>query len=397
MRGLQKLLGYGDGASVQRRAEEALAESEQRFRGLLDAAAIGFAIVQLDGQFSVVNRSMCEMFGYTETEMLAMNLEQITHPDDIETDLAMIERLRAGGIERFQVEKRFVHRSGETVWVVLAMSLVRDTTGEPSYAIAQITDITARREAEQELAERAARLERSNAELEQFASVASHDLQEPLRTVANYAQLLAERYRDQLDQRAHRWIHYMVSGVERMQRLIEGVLALARVRTDPTAFVPTDPNVIVARNWDRLTQLHRDMAGQLTMEPLPTIVADPGQIDQLFQNLLSNAVKYRRQEVPLLIQVCATRATQDGVPVWEFIVKDNGIGIDMVYAERIFELFQRLNRDDRYVGTGIGLAICQKIVEHHRGRIWVDSAPNRGAAFHFTIAAVEAKQPEPER
>jgi len=397
MRGLQKLLGYGDGASVQRRAEEALAESEQRFRGLLDAAAIGFAIVQLDGQFSVVNRSMCEMFGYTETEMLAMNLEQITHPDDIETDLAMIERLRAGGIERFQVEKRFVHRSGETVWVVLAMSLVRDTTGEPSYAIAQITDITARREAEQELAERAARLERSNAELEQFASVASHDLQEPLRTVANYAQLLAERYRDQLDQRAHRWIHYMVSGVERMQRLIEGVLALARVRTDPTAFVPTDPNVIVARNWDRLTQLHRDMAGQLTMEPLPTIVADPGQIDQLFQNLLGNAVKYRRQEVPLLIQVCATRATQDGVPVWEFIVKDNGIGIDMVYAERIFELFQRLNRDDRYVGTGIGLAICQKIVEHHRGRIWVDSAPNRGAAFHFTIAAVEAKQPEPER
>lgn len=396
MRGLQKLIGYGDNASTQRRAEEALAESEQRFRGLLDAAAIGFALVQLDGRFSVVNRSLCEMLGYAEAELLELDLRQITHPDDIDTDAALVERLSTGGLDRFQLEKRYVSKSGQTVWAVLAMSLVRDTNGEPSYAVAQITEITARKQAEQELAERAARLERSNAELEQFASVASHDLQEPLRTVANYAQLLAERYRDQLDQRAHRWINYMVNGVERMQRLIEGVLALARVRTDTVAFVPTDPNVIVARNWDQLVQFHREVEAQLTVDALPMIVADPGQIDQLFQNLLSNAFKYRRIDGPLQVHISATRTTHDGYPAWEFMVRDNGIGLDMAYAERIFELFQRLHRDEHYVGTGIGLAICQKIVEHHRGRIWVDAAPNQGAAFRFTIAAIQAS-PEPVR
>lgn len=394
MRGLQKLFGYGETGSMQRRAEAALAESEQRFRGLLDAAAIGFALVQLDGRFTVVNRSMCELFGYEENELLRMDLQHITHADDRETDAAMIERLRAGGIERFQVEKRYLSKSGQTVWAVLAMSLVRDTSGEPSYAIAQITDITARKHAEQELAERAARLERSNAELEQFASVASHDLQEPLRTVANYAQLLAERYRDHLDQRAHRWINYMVNGVERMQRLIEGVLALARVRTDQAEFVATDPNVIVARNWDRLAQHYRELEAQLILDPLPMIVADPGQIDQLFQNLLGNTFKYRRWDSPLKVRVSATRTTQDGNPGWEFTVQDNGIGIDMAYANRIFELFQRLHRDEHYVGTGIGLAICQKIVEHHRGRIWVDSAPNKGAAFRFTIPVAQTARQE---
>jgi light-regulated signal transduction histidine kinase (bacteriophytochrome) len=266
---------------------------------------------------------------------------------------------------------------------LIAVWLVRDEHGAPQYFISQGTDITPQKEAEQALAQRAEELERSNAELEQFAYVASHDLQQPLRTVASYTELLAERYLGQLDERADRWITYVMGGVDRMQRLIDDLLALARVHTHGGAFVETDAAALVTRSWESVRQEH-PIEATLRCSPLPVVTADAGQLEQLFQNLFDNALKYSRPDVPLKVLVSAVPAGKDPT-VWEFAVQDNGIGLDMMYADRVFEIFQRLHHSDEYEGTGIGLAICRKIVERHGGRIRVDSAPGQGATFRFTL------------
>jgi light-regulated signal transduction histidine kinase (bacteriophytochrome) len=240
-------------------------------------------------------------------------------------------------------------------------------------------------EAEQALVRHAAELERSNAELREFAYVASHDLQAPLRTVGSYAQLVAERYRGRLDARADRWLGYVVSGVERMQHLIADLLALAQVRTAEGTAAPTDTAEVVTRTWERLRAGHTGSDAQLMVGALPTVVANAAQLEQLFQNLLGNALKYRRPAVPARIHVSAERRLRGDAAEWEFTVADNGIGLEMVHAVRIFQIFQRLHRDDDHEGTGIGLAICKRIVERHGGRIWVESTPGEGARFRFTI------------
>jgi PAS domain S-box-containing protein len=364
--------------------EAALRESEERFRGAFEAAAIGFALVEIDGRIRTTNRSFGEMLGYTVAELADRTFAQITHPDDLLANDTLRARLLAGEISSFQLEQHYIHRDGHIVWAVLAVSLVRDEDGAPSYLVSQITDITARKEAEQALARHAADLERSNADLEAFAYVASHDLQQPLRTVSSYAQLFVDRYRGTLDERADRWLGFIAGGVERMQRLTNDLLALARVRTEGAEFAPTDTRKIVERSWKRLRESHAAGDARLSIGTLPVISADAAQLQQLFQNLLDNAWKYRRPSLTLEVGVTATRQADD-VAVWEFSVRDNGIGLDMGHADRIFEIFQRLHREQDHDGTGIGLAICRRIVERHGGRIWVNSRPGRGAIFSFTL------------
>jgi PAS domain S-box-containing protein len=379
-----RVIGSRVDITHRKRAEQGLRESEERFRGAFQAAAIGFALVETDGRFRAVNPSLCRMLGYGEAELLAMTWQDVTHPDDVERDRPLRARLVAGEIESFHLDKRYVHKGGTVVWGQLAVSLVRDAAGTPAYTVAQVTDVTARKEAEQALARHAAELERSNAELEQFAAIASHDLQEPLRTVASYVQLLAERFQG-LDERAGRWTGYTVAAVERMQRQVAGLLALAQVRTDRGALAPASLEAAVAHAWEHLRPRHAGSRARLTRGALPTLVADPTQLEQLFQNLLGNALKYRRPGVPPRIHVSAEhRATASGAE-WELAVRDHGIGVKVEDAGRIFEIFQRLHRDDEYEGTGIGLAICRKIVERHGGRIWVEPAPGDGAVFRFTL------------
>jgi PAS domain S-box-containing protein len=361
----------------------ALRDREERFRRMFEVAAIGVAIVELDGRFRAASRSLCEMLGYSEDELRSLNFQDITYPEDLEPDLALVDRLLAGEIDSYRLEKRFLHKQGHTVWVLIAISLVRDPTGAAQYFVSQGTDISVQKEAEQALARRATELERSNAELEQFAYVASHDLQQPLRTVASYAELLAERYSSQLDERAERWITYVLGGVDRMRRLIDDLLELARVRTHAGAFVETDTAALVRRTWEQLRREYPCQAW-LGHRRLPTIVADSGQLEQVFHNLFDNALKYGRPGIPLEVRVSA-RQPGNEPGLWEFTVRDNGIGLDMAFADRIFEIFQRLHQSDEYEGTGIGLAICKRIVERHGGRIWVDSAPGQGAVFRFTL------------
>jgi len=238
-----------------------------------------------------------------------------------------------------------------------------------------------------ELTDSAQKLARSNAELEQFAYVASHDLQEPLRMVRSYVQLLEQRYRDRLDADAREFIDFAADGAGRMQGLISDLLSYSRLSTGGQSFQPVDCEAVFATALRNIAAAAQESGARITHAPLPNVSGDAVQLTQLFQNLLANAIKFRRDEPPEI----DVRARPEGA-VWRFSVQDNGIGIAPEYSEKVFVLFQRLHGRSSYAGTGIGLAICKKVVERHGGRIWVESSLGRGSTFYFTIPRSEASR-----
>jgi light-regulated signal transduction histidine kinase (bacteriophytochrome) len=223
-------------------------------------------------------------------------------------------------------------------------------------------------------------LSSSNAELQSFAYVAAHDLQEPLRTVASYVDLLKRRYGDKLDERAASYIEGALAGARRMQNLVDDLLSLSRVETQAHPFEKVDTNAVVAAALENLQFAIDEAQAQVTASSLPDVRGDTSQLRQLFQNLIGNAIKFRAGRVPEI----AISALKKGY-LWQFAVKDNGIGIAAEYHEKVFQVFQRLHGQSEYPGTGIGLAICRKIVERHGGRIWVESEPGQGTTFFFTL------------
>jgi signal transduction histidine kinase len=248
-------------------------------------------------------------------------------------------------------------------------------------------EIAERKQAMAALAVKEEELQRSNGELEQFAYVASHDLQEPLRMVGSYTQLLSRRYKGKLDQDADEFIAFAVDGVTRMQRLINDLLQYSRVGTKGREPEPTDSEAVLGRALANLKTAIEDNGATVTYDPLPVVMADDRQLEQLLQNLVGNAIKFHGAEPP---QVHMRAERSSGC--WMFTVKDNGIGIEPQYYERIFQVFQRLHTMSEYSGTGIGLAVCKKIVERHGGRIWVESEPGKGTSFLFTLPAAEKGQ-----
>ena len=241
-------------------------------------------------------------------------------------------------------------------------------------------ELDERRRTEQLLSQYTEDLRHSNAELEEFAYVASHDLQEPLRMVASFTQLLAKRYRGKLDQDADEFIGFAVDGATRMQKLLQDLLAYSRLGTRGKPLVPTDCNVIFDQATANLLPAIEESHAQVTSGPLPTVRGDEVQLVQLFQNLIANALKFRGDQPPVIL---ITAQEDDGA--WRFAVQDNGIGIALDHQERIFMIFQRLHHRSEYPGTGLGLALCKKIVGRHGGRLWVESEPGRGATFYFTL------------
>jgi light-regulated signal transduction histidine kinase (bacteriophytochrome) len=245
-------------------------------------------------------------------------------------------------------------------------------------------DITERKETELRLVRYSDQLKSSNEELQRFAYVASHDLQEPLRSIISFTQLLERRYRGKLDEDADEFIGFIVEGGNRMQRLIEDLLQLSRVETKAKPLSPTDAAEVVADALRLMETPIREAEATVTVEPLPTVMADAAQLAQVFTNLVGNALKYRRPDVPPEVRISAEREGR----FWRFFVEDNGIGIEAEYFDRIFVIFQRLHTRDEYEGTGIGLAVVRKIVERHGGRIGVESTPGEGSTFTFTLPAV---------
>jgi light-regulated signal transduction histidine kinase (bacteriophytochrome) len=301
------------------------------------------------------------------------------HPDDQQRAVQTVQDAARNETE-LNVEWRVIDKDGTQRWLMSRGQPLRNSDGQAVRFIGTVLDITERKQAEEQLLTILEELKRSNSELEQFAYVASHDLQEPLRAVAGMVQLLQKRYHGQLDERADEYIGLAMDGANRMQTLITDLLEYSRVNRRGNPIQATDANEALRSALLNLHEAIQQSGATVTNGTLPTVEADAIQITQLFQNLIGNAIKFRSENPPQI-----HIAVEELPDAWHFSVCDNGIGIEPQYFERIFLVFQRLHTRREYPGTGIGLSICKKIVERHGGRIWVESEPGQGTTFHFTI------------
>ena len=370
----------------RRQAEEALQEQERHFRALIENSLDVISVLNRDGTIRYESPSIKRVLGYRPEELVGTPAFALIHPDDLPGIRETFGQLALEPNRIVQAELRFRHKNG--AWRNIEVS-GHNLLNDPAVGgvITNFRDITDRKQAEEELGKAMVELERSNKELEQFAYVASHDLQEPLRMVASYTQLLGEHYRDQLDDEAASFINYAIDGATRMQTLINDLLAYSRVGTRAKEFEPADCNAVLSQAITNLSIAIGEANATVTNDELPTVAGDPSQLVQLFQNLVGNAIKFHSEEAPLV----HVSAREEGGE-WLFSVRDNGIGIEPRFADRIFMMFRRLHKRNQYPGTGIGLAVCKKIVDRHGGRIWVESEPAKGSVFCFTIATAQTQQ-----
>jgi PAS domain S-box-containing protein len=370
--------------SVRKDAEKHLAQMESRYRGLLEAAPDSMVLVNQDVNIVLVNRQTENVFGYRRAELVGGSAGRLVSDVSLAALLAFTRRAADGSYQEqsqsgLELEGR---RSDGSVFPIEAMLSPLTTTDEGVLLTVAIRDISTRKQAQALLLQTVEELNRSNEELGQFAYIASHDLQEPLRMVASYTQLLSKRYKGKLDADADEFIAFAVDGANRMQRLIQDLLAYSRVGTKGQELVETSSEEALEHALMNLGGAIEDSGAVVTHDSLPSVLADEGQLVQLFQNLVGNAIKYQSPGTPR-IHVSSARQSRTR---WLFSVQDNGLGIEAKYFERIFGMFQRLHRREEFEGTGIGLAICKKIVERHGGSLAVESALGHGSTFRFSLS-----------
>jgi PAS domain S-box-containing protein len=383
------------------RAEHELRESEVRTRGLLEASPDAMVVVDASGTIIEISAQVEKVFGYRRSELIGRPVERLVP-----------ERLRVRHHEHRHIFSADPHTRamgaglelyglrGDNSEFPVEISLSPVRTAEGLMVMAAIRDITERKQVERKIRrmntdlerrvhERTAALERSNAALQEFAYAASHDLQEPVRTMGNYAEILARRYRGRLDADADEFLGFIVDGAHWMHQLLQGLLEYSRVEKGPSVPAPTPMDQALEQALWNLGAAIANTGATVTSATLPAVPGDGLQMVQLFQNLVGNAIKFRRPGVPPEVRIDASQRDSE----WVFAVHDNGIGVDLRHAKRIFSIFQRLHRRPEYPGAGVGLAICRKIVELHGGRIWVESPPNGGSTFFFTlpVAAQEVR------
>jgi PAS domain S-box-containing protein len=374
--------------SVRKQADKHLAQMEGRYRGLLEAAPDAMVVVNRRGEIVLLNVQAEKQFGYHRDELVGQKMKNII-PE------GFAERLIADGLRSAEdalaqkigtgIELSGRRKDGSDFPIELMLSPLESAEG--ILVTAAIRDITTRKAAETHLLQKVEELNRSNEELGQFAYIASHDLQEPLRMVASYTQLLSRRYTGKLDADADEFIAFAVDGANRMQRLIQDLLAFSRIGTKGADLVDYSSEDAMQQALINLRGVIGDSGALVTHDPLPRVHADETQLVQLFQNLVGNAIKYQSPGVPHVHVSAAMNVDKK----WVFSVKDNGLGIDPQYFERIFGMFQRLHKREEFAGTGIGLAICKKIVERHKGTISVESQLGQGSTFRFTMEGTERK------
>ncbi len=349
----------------------------ERYRTLYEQSPDGVMLVDPDTTKAIeFNSTMHLMLGYTREELAKLTTSNYDLKETPEWRKKINEIVKSGKRETF--ETIYQTKTHEIKHVLVTIQLIIFAGKMLIHRI--VRDITPLKRAEANLAHTIEALKRSNAELEQFAYVASHDLQEPLRMVSSFVQLLAQRYSGKLDADANKFINIAVESAGRMQTLINDLLSFSRIATRGQPFEKVDLKNIVVQVLKDLSVSIQESKAKISIGSLPIISADPIQLGQVFQNLISNAIKFRSTQPPE-IQIDALQKENE----WIFSVKDNGIGIDPKYFDKIFIIFRRLHSRDKYPGSGIGLAICKKIVERHGGRIWVESAENKGCTFFFSI------------
>ena len=326
------------------------------------------------------NQAFLDLSGYTMAEVIGRNCRFLQRNDTKQASVRVLHDAVQNGTDARAIVKNYT-KDGKVFYNDLLISPIRGKDGTVTHFLGMQLDITDRTQAEQHLTKKSNELEEANRELEQFTFAASHDLQEPLRMVSSYLQLLAKRYGNGLDEDATAFLNFATEGAERMQTLINDLLSLSRVTSGEDRYRMCDMNEVAKRALDNLKISIRESDAQIQYSGLPTLPVDASQMTQLLQNLLSNAIKYRQKSVKPVISITAKR----GRGTYTFSVTDNGIGIAQQHFDRIFVVFQRLHTRSEYTGTGIGLAICLRIVERHGGKIWVESEPGKGSSFKFTL------------
>ncbi len=372
--------------SVRKAAETHLAQMEGRYRGLLEAAPDAMVVVNPGGDIVLLNVQAEKQFGYGRDELVGQKVKNIIPEGFAERIIADGTRSAAEALAQqigTGIELIGRRKDGSEFPIEIMLSPLESPDG--ILVTAAIRDISVRQAAEADLLQKIDELKVSNEELGKFAYIASHDLQEPLRMVASYTQLLSRRYKGKLDAEADEFIAFAVDGANRMQRLIQDLLSYSRVGTKGQELLDISSEEALQRALVNLRSAVEESGALVTHDPLPTVLADGTQLIQLFQNLIGNAIKYQKPGVPR-VHISAAR---NGAKQWTFSVKDNGLGIEPQYFEKIFGMFQRLHKREEFAGTGIGLAICKKIAERHGGSISVQSEPGQGSTFSFALEGVK--------
>lgn len=380
---LELVAGATRNISARKDEERHLVHMEARYRGLLEAAPDAMVVIDKFGKIVLLNAQTEKQFGYSRDVLIGQEVTNIIPKGFAERLIADGTRTAAEALAQqigTGIELIGKRKDGSEFPIEIMLSPL-ESDGE-ILVTAAIRDITLRKETEANLVQKIEELNRSNEELEQFAYVASHDLQEPLRMVASYTQLLAKRYKGRLDSEADEFIAFAVDGASRMQRLIQDLLVYSRVGKRRLELIKVSSEEALRMALGNLRAAIFDSGALVTHDFLPEIEVDESQLVQLFQNLVGNGIKYQNPGIPR-IHISAAR---EGETKWKFSIQDNGLGIDPKFFERIFGMFQRLHKRDEFAGTGMGLTICKRIVERHGGSISVESQPGQGSTFYFTLA-----------
>lgn len=359
-----------------------LRKSQDKFEKIFKYSPYGIGRANLKGQILEGNKSYYELVGYNQQELEQLTIKDLTHPDDVSKDIEMFSKLNNGEVENFELDKRIFRKGGDLRWVSVAASRITNKEGETDYFIAQLNDITEKKLTERKLLEQQQQLIEKNKELNQYAHITSHDLQEPVRTIHSFSSLLQEQYEELIDDTGKKYLRFIHEASQRLSNQIKGLLDYNRLGKLESKMENIDLNKILNYVTADLATLISENKASVNIEKLPSINVYPTEIKLLFQNLISNAIKFQSNETPPIISIEVKEETNE----WQFTVEDNGIGIEEKFHDKIFQIFQRLHNRNQYSGSGIGLAHCKKIVELHKGNIWIESEPSKGSKFFFTIS-----------
>ena len=388
------VIDSGQDVTEKRQMEKTLADSEAMFRSVFEQAALGILIADGHAILLDFNQRLCDMFGYSREEMLGRSINDFAHPDQIAYNSEDARKLIRGNERQAIWENRYIRKDGSTLWTHSGITLIRAENGQPRLFITIMEDITDRKRTEMELKalnielegrvrDRTAELEVINKELEAFNYSVSHDLRAPLRSMSGFAQALWEDFGHLLPEEGRGYIQRIEISTEKMEDLINDLLKLSRLGRKPIDRIKTHPDKIANLVWEELKEEVGERNINLKIHKMPVCMADPVLLKQVYSNLLSNAIKYTRPRPLAEITLGCTR--QDGRLV--FWIKDNGVGFNMQYADKLFGIFQRLHSENQFEGLGVGLAIVQRIINRHNGQVWAEAAENKGATFFFTLGA----------